>query len=50
MKMLEIANPAKQVPTLVIMPAEHPNEPIIFGGGYTQQAILEALERAGASK
>ena len=50
MKMLEIADPAKQVPTWVIMPADHPNEPIILEPRYTQQTILKALEEAGPSK
>ena len=50
MKMLEIANPARQVPTWVIMPADRPNEPIILEPRYTQEKILKALEEAGASK
>ena len=50
MKMLEIVNPAGQVPTLVVMPADHPNQPIVFGGAYTQQTVLDALAKAGPSR
>ncbi|MFZ5831437.1 MAG: cytochrome c biogenesis protein CcdA [Planctomycetota bacterium] len=50
-EMLVLLTGAKQVPTLAIFPAGRPNEPIVFDrGGYTQQDLLEALDRAGASK
>jgi suppressor for copper-sensitivity B len=39
----------RQVPTLAIFPAGHPNHPIIFRGGYTQGDLLAALEKAGPS-
>ena len=48
--MLEIVNPGVQVPTLVVMPADNPNQPIIFGGAYTQQTVLDALAKAGPSR
>jgi suppressor for copper-sensitivity B len=40
----------KQVPTLAIFPAGDPNHPVVFRGGYTQQMLLDALEKAGPSK
>lgn len=40
----------RQVPVLAIFPAGRPNEPIVFMGGYTQQEILRALEKAGPSR
>ncbi len=48
--MLELVNPAIQVPTLVVMPADHPNQPIVFGGAYMQQTVLDALTKAGPSR
>jgi len=39
----------KQVPVIAIFPAGDPNQPLIFRGGYTQQMILDALEKAGPS-
>ena len=48
-RMLEVLG-SKQVPIVAIFPAGRPNEPIVFGGGYTQQMILDALQRAGPSK
>jgi thiol:disulfide interchange protein DsbD len=41
---------SKQVPVVAIFPAEEPNRPIIFQGGYTQATLLDALQRAGPSK
>ena len=45
-EMLELLG-GKQVPVIAIFPADDPNQPIVFRGGYTQQMILDALERAG---
>lgn len=47
--MLELLG-SKQVPVLAIFPAESPNRPMIFRGGYTQQTLLEALREAGPSQ
>ena len=47
--MLELLG-SKQVPVLAIFPAGNPNEPIVLRGGYTQQMLLDALEKAGPSK
>jgi thiol:disulfide interchange protein DsbD len=47
-EMLEILG-SKQVPVVAIFPAGDPNRPIVFRGGYTKQALLEAIERAGPS-
>jgi len=41
---------SKQVPVIAIFPAEDPNHPIILRGGYTQEMLLNALEKAGPSK
>ena len=41
---------AQQVPVIAIFPANRPNEPIVFRGAYTKQQLLDALERASASK
>lgn len=38
------------VPTLAIFPADRPNDPIVFRGAYTRQALLNALDEAGPSK
>ena len=38
------------VPTIAIFPANNPNAVIVFLNGYTQQAILKALDDAGPSK
>ena len=47
--MLDILG-ARQIPTLAIFPANNPNEPIVFQDGYTQQQVLDALDRAGPSQ
>ncbi len=47
--MLELLG-AKQVPVIAIFPAGNPNQPIRFLNGYTKNAILEALQKAGPSK
>jgi suppressor for copper-sensitivity B len=39
-----------QVPTIVVLPADDPNQVTkIFRGGYTQDSILDALQKAGPS-
>jgi len=48
-EMLEILG-GKQVPVVAIFPAGNPNRPIILRGGYTQQTLLDALQKAGSSK
>ncbi|MGC3969063.1 MAG: cytochrome c biogenesis protein CcdA [Pirellulales bacterium] len=40
----------RAVPLIAIFPANKKYEPILFGGGYTQSQILEALDTAGPSK
>ncbi len=40
----------RQVPVLAIFPADRPNEPIVFTGGYTQKDVIDALHRAGPSR
>lgn len=40
----------RSVPVIAIFSAERPNQPIVFGDGYTQNQILEALRKAGPSK
>jgi thiol:disulfide interchange protein len=46
--MLELLG-AKQVPVLAIFPADRPNEPIVFFEPYTQQQLIDALNKAGPS-
>jgi suppressor for copper-sensitivity B len=41
---------AGAVPVLAIFPARDPNDPTIFRGGYTQQNLIDALEKAGPSR
>lgn len=41
---------SKQVPVLAVFPAGNANHPIVLRGGYTQETLLEALERAVPSK
>lgn len=41
---------ASALPVLAIFPAENPNNPEIFRDGYTQQMLINALEKAGPSK
>jgi suppressor for copper-sensitivity B len=48
-KMLELLG-SKQVPVLAIFPAGNPNQPIVLRGGYAQQTLLDALQKAGPSK
>lgn len=40
----------RQVPVLAIFPADRPNQPIIFTGGYTQGSVVEAIQKAGPSR
>lgn len=40
----------RQVPVLAIFPADRPNQPIIFTGGYTQGQVVEAIQKAGPSR
>jgi suppressor for copper-sensitivity B len=40
---------AGAVPVLAIFPAGDPNHPIVFRGGYTQQVLIDALQKAGPS-
>ena len=40
----------RQVPVLAIFPADRPNEPIVFTGGYTQANVIEAIKKAGPSR
>ncbi|NLX94648.1 MAG: hypothetical protein GXY83_00590 [Rhodopirellula sp.] len=40
---------SKQVPVIAVFPARNPNNPIALIDGYTQQSILEALQKAGPS-
>jgi thiol:disulfide interchange protein len=47
-KMLSLLK-AGAVPVLAIFPADRPNDPIVFRGGYTQSDLIEALEHAGPS-
>jgi thiol:disulfide interchange protein DsbD len=47
-EMLELLG-SKQVPVVAIFPAGDPNRPIVFRGGYTKQALLDAIEKAGPS-
>ena len=42
---------ARQVPQVVIIPADAPNRPTgVFRDGYTERSILDALQKAGPSK
>ncbi len=41
---------SKQVPVIAIFPAGSANHPIILRGGYTQEMLLSALDKAGPSK
>ena len=45
-KMLEVLG-GKQVPVVAVFYSWDPNRPKVFRGGYTQQMILDALEKAG---
>jgi thiol:disulfide interchange protein DsbD len=46
--MLDVLN-GKQIPVIAIFSAKDPNNPAVFRGSYTQQEILDALEKAGPS-
>ncbi|MBL9094768.1 MAG: thioredoxin family protein [Planctomycetaceae bacterium] len=46
----ERLQPSKAVPLVAIFPAGRKYEPILFGEGYTQSQILDALNKAGPSK
>jgi thiol:disulfide interchange protein DsbD len=37
---------ANGVPVIAIFPGSSPYEPIVFGGGYTQEGLIAALQRA----
>jgi thiol:disulfide interchange protein len=41
---------ANGVPVIAIFPGSSPYEPIVFGGGYTKQALIAALERAAGRR
>jgi thiol:disulfide interchange protein DsbD len=41
---------SKQVPVIAVFPAGRFDQPIVFRGGYTQQSLVEAIEKAGRSK
>ena len=41
---------SKQVPVIAVFPAGRFDQPIVFRGGYTQQTLIEAIEKAGRSK
>ena len=40
----------KAVPTVAVFPANDPNNPIVFRGWYTQQDVVDALNKAGPSR
>lgn len=40
---------SKQVPVIAVFPARNPNNPIALIDGYTQQSVLDALQKAGPS-
>ncbi len=40
---------SRQIPVIAIFSARDPNHPSVFRGGYSQQELLDALEKAGAS-
>jgi suppressor for copper-sensitivity B len=48
-EMLELLG-SKQVPVLAIFPAGDPNRPTVLRGGYTQQTVIDALNKAGGPK
>ncbi|MBN2578046.1 MAG: thioredoxin family protein [Pirellulales bacterium] len=48
-EMLELLG-SKQVPVIAIFPAGSAYRPIVLRGGYTQEMLLGALEKAGPSK
>lgn len=48
-KMLEQLG-SKQVPVIAIFPAGDARHPVVLRGGYTQEMLLAALDRAGPSK
>lgn len=41
---------SRQVPVIAIFPAGSANHPIVLRGGYTQEVLLSALNKAGPSK
>ena len=42
---------ARQVPVIAVFSASDPNNPTgVFRGAYTQQQVLDALEKAGPSR
>jgi suppressor for copper-sensitivity B len=47
-RMLDVLG-GRQIPVLAVFSADHPNSPTVIRGGYTQQDVLEALEKAGPS-
>ena len=40
---------SRQIPVIAVFSAKDPNHPSVFRGSYTQQEILDALEKAGPS-
>ncbi|MGA2253455.1 MAG: thioredoxin family protein, partial [Thermoguttaceae bacterium] len=47
-EMLDVLG-SRQIPVIAIFSAHDPNHPSVFRGGYTQEEILHALEKAGPS-
>jgi thiol:disulfide interchange protein len=41
---------ANGVPVIAIFPGSAPYEPIVFGGGYTKQGLIAALDRASGRR
>ena len=47
-EMLDVLG-SRQIPVIAVFSAKDPNHPSVFRGSYTQQQILDALEKAGPS-
>lgn len=47
-EMLDVLG-SRQIPVIAIFSAKDPNHPSVFRGGYAQQELLNALDKAGAS-
>jgi len=41
---------SRQIPLLVVFPAGHPNDPVIFQAQYTLSGVIKAVREASASK
>jgi thiol:disulfide interchange protein len=48
-KLLDVLG-SRQVPQLAIFSSRDPNHPVVFREMYTQQQLLEAIEKAGPSQ